>query len=157
MAKAAKLPSVERQCEACGCKFTSRKTSSKHKCTKSKGESTRKEAAVVPATQVAPKATLIKPVATITPRAPPAPSHSSPLPAVTDGLQDITFQQFLDGLTPTPINGVRRVALEKVFPQTAYNLQTASRSTLTDGKLEMLQRDLVRFSKGSKVPPAPSN
>ena len=111
----------------------------------------------MPATQVAPKATPIKPVATITPRAPPAPSHSSPLPAVTDGLQDITFQQFLDGLTPTPINGVRRVALEKVFPQTAYNLQTASRSTLTDGKLEMLQRDLVRFSKGSKVPPAPSN
>ena len=124
----AKLPSVERQCEACGRKFTSCKTSSKHKCAKSKWESTRKEAAAVPAAQVVPKAMLIKPVATITPRAPPAPSHSSPLPAVTEGLQDITLQQFLDGLTPTPIDGVRRVALEKVFPQTAYNLQTASRS-----------------------------
>ena len=111
----------------------------------------------MPAAQVAPKATLIKPVATITPRAPPAPSHSSPLPAVTEGLQDITFQQFLDGLTPTPIDGVRRVALEKVFPQTAYNLQTASRSTLTDSELEKLRRDLIRFSKGSKGPPAPSN
>ena len=157
VAKAAKLPSVERQCEACGRKFTSHKTSSKHKCTKSKGESMRKEAAAVPATQVAPKARLIKPVATITPHAPPAPSHSSPPPAVTEGLQDITFRQFLDGLTPTPIDGVRRVALEKVLPQTAYNWQTAPRSTLTEGELEKERRDLVRFSKGSKFQCAPSN
>ena len=155
-AKAAKLPSSERQCGACGRKFTSRKTSSKHNCAKSKEVSTRKEAAAVPAAQVAPNAMPIKPAATITPRAPSAPSHSSPLPAVTEGLQDITYRQFLDGLTPTPIDGVRRAALEKVFPQSAH-LQTVPRSTLTEGELEKVRRDLVRFSKGSKGPPAPSN
>ena len=46
VAKAAKLPSVERQCEACERKFTSRKTSSKHKCAKSKWESMRKDVTV---------------------------------------------------------------------------------------------------------------
>ena len=79
---------VERQCEACGRKFTSRKTSRKHKCAKSKVESTRKEAAAVPAAQVAPKAKPIKPAATLTPHAPPAPSNSTSRPAVTEGLPD---------------------------------------------------------------------
>ena len=91
-AKAAKLPSVERQCGDCGRKFTSRKTSRKHKCAKSKGESTKKEAAAVPAAQVAPKAIPITPDATITPRAPPAPSHSIPRPTVTE-----------DSRGPTPL------------------------------------------------------
>ena len=112
-----------------------------------KGESMRKEAAAVPAAQVAPKARLIKPVTTITPHAPPAPSHSSPPPAVTEGLQDITFRQFLDGLSPTPMDGIRRIALGNVFPQSAYNLQTAPRSILTEGELVKTRRDLDRFSK----------
>ena len=86
-AKAAKLPSVERQCGGCGRKFNSRKTSRKHKCAKSKEASTRKEAAAVPAAQVAPKAMPIKPAAPITPRAPPTPSNSTPHPVVTEGSQ----------------------------------------------------------------------
>ena len=86
-AKAAKLPSVERQSVACGHKFTSRKTSRKHKCAKSKEESTRKEAGAVPAAQVAPKAMPIKPAAPPTPCAPPAPSNSTPRPVVTKDSQ----------------------------------------------------------------------
>ena len=111
----------------------------------------------MPATQVAPKAMPIKPVATITPRAPPAPSHSSPLPAVTEGLQDITYQQFLDGLAPTPLDGVRRAALEQVFPQSGANLRTVARSKLTEVEKVLVQRDSVSFSEGSEAPHAPSN
>ena len=44
-AKVAKQPPCERQCRACGRKFNSRKTASKHKCPNSKVECVRKEAA----------------------------------------------------------------------------------------------------------------
>jgi hypothetical protein len=98
-AKAAKLPQRERQCEGCGRKFASRKTSRKHKCTVTKGESMRKEATVVPAAQVAPVVQPIKPAATITPRAPPAPSNSNPQPAVTG---DSRPTPFLFDLSRTP-------------------------------------------------------
>jgi hypothetical protein len=65
-----------------------------------KGESTRKEAAVVPAAQVAPIAKPIKPAAPITPRAPPAPSNSNPQPTVTgDSWQSL--------LTPAQLRAYR--------------------------------------------------
>ncbi|KAH9030354.1 hypothetical protein EDB85DRAFT_1891651 [Lactarius pseudohatsudake] len=57
-AKAAKLPLRERQCEACGRKFESRKTAKRHRCPVTKEASVRKEAAVVPAAQAAPSALL---------------------------------------------------------------------------------------------------
>ncbi|KAF8263298.1 hypothetical protein EI94DRAFT_1832386 [Lactarius quietus] len=72
VAKAAKLPPREQQCVACGRKFKSRKTASKHKCPKSK---------VVKAGQ-AP--------ATPTPHAPTAPSNNDALPAVTGASQENT-------------------------------------------------------------------
>jgi predicted RNA-binding Zn-ribbon protein involved in translation (DUF1610 family) len=50
-AKVAKQPPCERQCEACGHKFNSRKTASKHKCPKSKVVHMRKEAASGQASQ----------------------------------------------------------------------------------------------------------
>jgi hypothetical protein len=53
--KADKLPPREWQCESCGHKFHSHKTTCKHKCTKSILESVSKEAAVVPAAQLCPK------------------------------------------------------------------------------------------------------
>jgi hypothetical protein len=82
-AKAAKLPQCERQCEGCGRKFASCKTSRKHKCTVNKGESTRKEATVVPAAQAAPSVQPNKLTATITPHAPPPPPNSNLQPTVT--------------------------------------------------------------------------
>jgi hypothetical protein len=88
-AKVAKRPQRERQCEGCGHKFASRKTSHKHKCTVNKGESVRKEATAVPATQVVPSVQLIKPAATITPHAPPPPPNSNPRPVVTGDLQEL--------------------------------------------------------------------
>ncbi|KAN0140233.1 hypothetical protein V8E53_002129, partial [Lactarius tabidus] len=93
-AKAAKLPQCERQCEGCGRKFASRKTSRKHKCTVNKGESMRKEATVVPAAQVAPSVQPIKLAATITPRAPPAPSNSNPRPMVTGDSWEALLSSF---------------------------------------------------------------
>ena len=81
--KAAKLPMREWQCEVCGCKFNSRKTASKHKCSRPKGEDMRKEVGVVMATQAAPTSMLNKPTATITLHVPPTPSNSNPQPMVT--------------------------------------------------------------------------
>jgi predicted RNA-binding Zn-ribbon protein involved in translation (DUF1610 family) len=87
-AKAAKLPTRERQCVACGRKFESRKTAKKHKCPKSKVERVRREAASGQASQATPMATMDTPPATLTPHAPTDPSHSNALPAVTGDSQD---------------------------------------------------------------------
>jgi predicted RNA-binding Zn-ribbon protein involved in translation (DUF1610 family) len=87
-AKVAKQPPRERQCVACGRKFNSRKTASKHKCPKSKVERVRKEAASSQASQAIPAAMVDKPPATPTPHAPTTPPHIDPLPAVTGDLQD---------------------------------------------------------------------
>jgi len=119
-AKAAKLPSVERQCEGCGRKFNSRKTSRKHKCATSKEASTRKEAATVPAAQVAPKAMPIKPVAPLTPRAPPAPSHSNLSPAVTG---DLRIRAPRPPVVPPPPEEQRRLLLEFFPTKTAAEVE----------------------------------
>ena len=86
-AKAVKLPARERQCLACGRKFTSRKTASKHKCPNSKVEHVRREAASGQASQATSMAQLDKPPATLTPPAPTTPTHSHALPVVTGGSQ----------------------------------------------------------------------
>jgi hypothetical protein len=88
-AKAAKLPQCERQCEGCGHKFASRKTSHKHKYTVNKGERMRMEATAVPAAQAAPSVQPIKPATTITPHAPPPPPNSNPRPVVTRDSQKL--------------------------------------------------------------------
>jgi predicted RNA-binding Zn-ribbon protein involved in translation (DUF1610 family) len=87
-AKVAKLPARERQCVACGRKFNSRKTASKHKCPNSKVERVGREAASGQASKATPAAKLDKPPAIITPHAPAAPSNNESLPAVTGDLQD---------------------------------------------------------------------
>ncbi|KAF8262721.1 hypothetical protein EI94DRAFT_1742890 [Lactarius quietus] len=90
VAKAAKLPTCERQCMACGQKFKSRKTASKHKCPKSKVVHMGKEAASRQASQALPAAKPDKPPATLTPHAPTAPSNKDALPAVTGASQENT-------------------------------------------------------------------
>ncbi|KAF8262835.1 hypothetical protein EI94DRAFT_1704485 [Lactarius quietus] len=75
--KAAKLPPRERQCMACGRKFKSRKTASKHKCPKSKVVHVGKEAASGQALQAPPAAKPDKPPA------PPPPMHPLPLQTKT--------------------------------------------------------------------------
>jgi hypothetical protein len=87
-AKAAKLPTCQRQCEACECKFKSCKTAKKHKCPNSKVVHMREEAASRQASQAIPAAELDKPPATPTHPAPTDPSHITSLPAVTGDLQD---------------------------------------------------------------------
>ncbi|KAF8493766.1 hypothetical protein F5888DRAFT_1850646 [Russula emetica] len=82
-AKAAKQPPRERQCVACGRKFNSRKTTSKHKCPKSKVVHVPREAASRQASQATSLAQLDKPAAQITQHAPPAPTNSNAIPAVT--------------------------------------------------------------------------
>ncbi|KAH9048597.1 hypothetical protein EDB83DRAFT_2522866 [Lactarius deliciosus] len=87
-AKAAKLPPRERQCEACGRKFESRKTAKKHKCPATKGASANEEGARIPVPQSRPLSRLSMPVRFHSPsnpfnRAPPAPSNNCPRPAVT--------------------------------------------------------------------------
>jgi predicted RNA-binding Zn-ribbon protein involved in translation (DUF1610 family) len=69
-AKAAKLPTQQRQCRACGCKFESRKTAKKHKCPKSKVVQVGRKAASSQASQAPPAARVDKPPAPITPHAP---------------------------------------------------------------------------------------
>ncbi|KAI0282047.1 hypothetical protein BC826DRAFT_1110981 [Russula brevipes] len=87
-AKAAKLPPRERQCESCGRKFNSRKTSRKHKCPKAKVVRITREAAGGQASQATPPAELDKPAAPFTSHAPPTPSsHSNVRPTVTGELQ----------------------------------------------------------------------
>ena len=91
-AKAAKLPPRERQCMACGRKFKSRKTASKHKCPKSKVVRGGKEAASGQASEATPAAKLDKPPALLTDPTPPAPtdpSNSEALPVVTGDSQRI--------------------------------------------------------------------
>ena len=96
-AKAAKLPTRERQCVACGRKFESRKTAKKHKCPKSKVERVRREAASGQASQAIPAANVDTPPATLTSNLPTdtrtglnprAPSYRYARPAVTGGLRD---------------------------------------------------------------------
>jgi hypothetical protein len=84
-AKAAKLPTRERQCVACGCKFNSRKTAKKHKCPKSKVVRVLREAASGQASQATPAAELDKPTAPPTSHAPTTPSNSNTPPVVTEG------------------------------------------------------------------------
>ena len=93
-AKAANQPPRERQCRACGRKFNSRKTASKHKCPNSKVERIGGKAANRPAAQATPAAQLDKPPATLAPHAPPTPSHYGGPPAVTGDSQDPPFQSF---------------------------------------------------------------
>jgi len=87
-AKAAKLPTRERQCVSCGRKFNSRKTAKKHKCPKSKVVRVTEEAAAGQASQATPTARRDTPSAPLTPHAPPAPSNSNAAPVVTEGSQD---------------------------------------------------------------------
>jgi predicted RNA-binding Zn-ribbon protein involved in translation (DUF1610 family) len=68
--KVAKQPPREWQCMACGRKFNSCKTASKHKCPKSKVERMGREAASGQASRATPAAKLDKPPATITPHTP---------------------------------------------------------------------------------------
>jgi predicted RNA-binding Zn-ribbon protein involved in translation (DUF1610 family) len=82
-AKAAKLPTRERQCVACGRKFNSRKTAKKHKCPKSKVVRVPREAASGQASQATPAAELDRPPAPPTSNAPTAPSNNAAIPAVT--------------------------------------------------------------------------
>jgi len=60
-AKAAKLPTRERQCVACGRKSKSRKTAKKHKCPKAKVVRVVREAASGQASQATPAAKMDKP------------------------------------------------------------------------------------------------
>src|ERR1700722_2115191 len=87
-AKAAKLPTRERQCVACGRKFNSRKTAKKHKCPKSKVVRVPREAASGQASQATPAAQPDKPAAPPTPHAPTAPPYRIPVPAVTGDSRD---------------------------------------------------------------------
>ena len=98
-AKTATLPPRERQCEACGRKFKSRKTACKHKCPKSKVVRVAREAMAGKASRPTPTVVLDKPAApptSITPTTParypmfqdPMPSYSNVPPAVTGDLQD---------------------------------------------------------------------
>ena len=97
-AKAAKLPTHQRQCESCGCKFESRKTAKKHKCPHSKVVRMKEEAASGQASQATSTAKVDKPPAILTPHAPitrrrealdePAnPSNSDATPSVTGALR----------------------------------------------------------------------
>jgi hypothetical protein len=72
-AKVAKLPPRERSCLGCGCKFNSRKTAKKHKCSDSKVVRTKEAAVEGTSLRLAPPTKPIKPAAPIPPRAPPAP------------------------------------------------------------------------------------
>ena len=99
-AKAAKLPTRQRQCETCGRKFESRKTAKKHKCPNSKVAHVPREAAIGQASQATPAVKQDKPAApptsytpTDTPQAwskRPSRSNNNPMPAVTEELQDTT-------------------------------------------------------------------
>ena len=87
-AKVAKQPPRKWQCRACERKFNSYKTTSKHKCSNSKVEHMRKEAASGEALQPRPTAIEDMPPATPTPHAPSIPTNSSAIPAVTGALQE---------------------------------------------------------------------
>ncbi|KAF8492807.1 hypothetical protein F5888DRAFT_1908982 [Russula emetica] len=94
--EAAKLPTRERQCAACGRKFESRKTAKKHKCPDSKVARVPREAAGGQASQATPAAKPDKPPAPLTSHTPtdkrsawskrPGPSNINPTPAVTGEL-----------------------------------------------------------------------
>ena len=83
--KVAKQPPCEQQCVACGQKFNSCKTASKHKCPKSKVERVRKKAASSQASQAITATMTNMPPATPTSHAPTAPSNSNATPVVTEG------------------------------------------------------------------------
>ena len=87
-AKVAKLPARERQCVACGRKFKSLKTASKHQCHNSKVERVGREEASRHASQATPVAKLDKPPTIITSHAPISPPNIDSPPAVTGDLQD---------------------------------------------------------------------
>jgi predicted RNA-binding Zn-ribbon protein involved in translation (DUF1610 family) len=87
-AKAAKLPTHERQCVSCGRKFNSRKTAKKHKCPNSKVVRMPREAASGQASQATPVARLDMPTAPPTSHAPTDPPHNSAIPVVTGDSQE---------------------------------------------------------------------
>ena len=92
-AKAAKLPTRERQCVACGRKFNSRKTASKHKCPNSKVERVGR-AASRQASQATPATQPDKPPAILTPHAPSIPTYDDGPSVVTGDSQNPPFQSF---------------------------------------------------------------
>jgi hypothetical protein len=87
-AKAAKLPPCEWQCMACGHKFKSCKTASKHKCPKSKVVHVAKEAATGQASQATPTARLSTPAAPLTCHTPTTLTNTMAIPPVTRDLGD---------------------------------------------------------------------
>jgi hypothetical protein len=105
-AKAAQLPPCERHCLGCRHKFTSCKTSKKHKCPNSKVVRIKEVAADKPGLQPTLPAKVIKPPAPPTlpaPTAPawaksrltkPLPSHSTTIPPVTGVLGEPPSFQF---------------------------------------------------------------
>ncbi|KAF8263415.1 hypothetical protein EI94DRAFT_1740963, partial [Lactarius quietus] len=108
VAKAAKLPPRERQCVACGRKFKSHKTASKHKCPKSKVVRVGKEAASGQALQAPPAAKPDKPPAPPTPHAPTAPPNKDALPVVTGASQENTEQLWIVPIAGGPWRRIRR-------------------------------------------------
>ncbi|KAN0111300.1 hypothetical protein V8E52_008675, partial [Russula decolorans] len=112
-AKVAKQPPRERQCVACGRKFNSRKTASKHKCPKSKVERMGREAARGQASQATSVAKLDKPPATLTPHAPTAPPNIISPPAVTGDSQDSSQRHIMVVSIRT---GLRRGILREEWP-----------------------------------------
>ena len=101
--KVAKLPPCEHQCEACGQKFKSHKTTCKHKCPKSKVVRV-VEKPEEPSQVSHPVAlsTLDKPMASPPPHAPTAPPHSTMPPAVTESLRVFPPVPLLFSLPATP-------------------------------------------------------
>jgi predicted RNA-binding Zn-ribbon protein involved in translation (DUF1610 family) len=112
-AKVAKQPPREQQCVACGRKFNSRKTASKHKCPKSKVERVGREAASGQASQATSAAKPDKPPATLTPHAPTAPPNINSPPAVTGDSQDSSQRHIIIFSVRT---GLRRRILREEWP-----------------------------------------
>jgi predicted RNA-binding Zn-ribbon protein involved in translation (DUF1610 family) len=117
----AKQPPRERQCMACGRKFNSRKTASKHKCPKSKVERVGREAASEKASQATSVAKPDKPPATLTPHAPTASPNIISPPAVTGDSQDDRTREFVKNndnhiLVANISTGQRRAILREEWP-----------------------------------------
>ncbi len=112
-AKAAQLPPRQWQCQGCGCKFESRKTAKKHKCSKSKVVRIKEAAVVGSVSHPVPPAKLDKPAALITPIAPTAPpSHSTVVPSVTGVLREPPPFQF--DFAPPPLSAAAAAAAHRM-------------------------------------------
>jgi predicted RNA-binding Zn-ribbon protein involved in translation (DUF1610 family) len=126
-AKAAKQPPRERQCVACGRKFNSRKTASKHKCPKAKVERVRREAASGQASQATSMARLDKPTAPLTTNTPPTPGSLHGQPSNNDARPAVTGDS--QGSRPTST--------------LVYNVQTGQRRGIKHNDVEMLEGHLA--------------